>query len=120
MQLISETQRIMGNPGRRKESLLSKSIQKSRIQVFWLHPHLYHHLCPYHHHQRKPVMKKHATHKANLLASHVAAKTMFAQYDKVKQLEEEITRLHEQLQTKEQVAIRYYSFALQCVDVRLD
>ena len=59
--------------------------------------------------KKKTVMKKHATKKANLLASHVAAKTMFAQCDKVKQLEEEITRLHEQLQAKEQVAICYCS-----------
>ena len=90
-------------PRKKKRNLLSKSIQKSRIQVCRLHPHLYPSPLPLSPSlKKKTVMKKPATKKANLLASHVAVKTMFAQCNKVKQLEEEIARLHEQLQTKEQ------------------
>ena len=54
--------------------------------------------------RKKTAMEKHSAKKASLLASHIAAKTMFAQSDKVKQLEEKIASLQEQLQAQEQVA----------------
>ena len=54
--------------------------------------------------RKKITVEKHAAKKPSLLASHVAAKTMFTQSDKVKQLKEKIARLREQLQAQEQVA----------------
>ena len=54
---------------------------------------------------------KHSAKQANLVASNATAKALFAQSDRVKNLEEEIARLREQIQAKEQVlaVIMYYS-----------
>ena len=47
-------------------------------------------------------MGNHLAKQANLVACNATTKNLFAQSDKVKMLEKEIGRLHQQLQDKEQ------------------
>lgn len=53
--------------------------------------------------QPKRPMVKHSAKQANLVACNATAKNLFAQSDKIKMLEEEIGRLRQQLQEKEEV-----------------
>ena len=57
----------------------------------------------------KRLMEKHLAKQANLVACNATAKNLFTQSEKVKMLEEEIGRLCQQLQDKEQVSVNIKS-----------